>query len=654
MKKFLLFIFVLFFSCFNIINTFAVNDCKSEENNLIKYKNEYLKLKTLYDAIEDEVEEELKWTRATTTRKAQIIANRQKDLLLPLNLAINNYNTYSNSYNTCVTIKNYDLSIIWDKWIKSFNNQNYDDVIKYFLEYYNNIDISNPNYEWARNNLSAWYANKWNTYFNKWDYDNALYYYNLAIKYWRDTFWLLANVGQSYYNKWDYNNAKIFFNKAYNKAVNVEDINFIKLILDDIKEREKNAELLKNAPTNDIYSWYQYYLKQLNIPNAWKKVTNKNQVIVAVIDDWISINHPDLVNSIWIDSKAKYGSSKIIDFVWDWMPANLPVWEHWTIVAWIIWATKNNSEWIAWIANNVKLMPLRVFDTNWWAKEENIIKAMNYAIDNWANIINLSLWLNQFSYSTKFDSVIKRAFDKGIIVVIAAWNWDLLTGQQTWVNLTNNPISPVCNNEWKFKYSIWVFATDENWYRTNWTNYWNCANFWAPWEWIISTSISVFNSNYWTNYNSLNWTSFSAPIISWIIALWYNQLWFINPITIYDTLEESKVAFKLPDWQTWYKIDAAKYIDILQNKIWKIKQTEQENKIKAQANKLFNSIKVKINRYSKVKRESAYKTLLSQLENTKAKAKWDKLIITNILIEWIKKELWINDKDIWLWDLLNK
>ena len=56
-------------------------------------------------------------------------------------------------------------------------------------------------------------------------------------------------------------------------------------------------------------------------------------------------------------------------------------------------------------------MPLRVFDTKGEAETDNIVKAMNYAIDNGANIINLSLGQSQFAYTNKFDAVIKRAYD---------------------------------------------------------------------------------------------------------------------------------------------------------------------------------------------------------------------------------------------------
>lgn len=62
------------------------------------------------------------------------------------------------------------------------------------------------------------------------------------------------------------------------------------------------------------------------------------------------------------------------------------------MVAGIIAANTSNKIGIAGIAKNVKIMPLRVFGFNdKGASDDNIIRAMNYAIDNGANIINLSI-----------------------------------------------------------------------------------------------------------------------------------------------------------------------------------------------------------------------------------------------------------------------
>ena len=106
-------------------------------------------------------------------------------------------------------------------------------------------------------------------------------------------------------------------------------------------------------------------------------------------------------------------------------------------------------------------MPLRVFDFKGNAREESIIKAMGYAISHNANIINLSLGQSQFAYSSKYDDVMKKAYDNGIIVVVAAGNGDVLSYSSSGVNTTVNPLSPVCNNGGNNKYSIGVESLDQ-------------------------------------------------------------------------------------------------------------------------------------------------------------------------------------------------
>ncbi len=199
----------------------------------------------------------------------------------------------------------------------------------------------------------------------------------------------------------------------------------------------------------------------MNIPAAWRKVTNAHEVVVAIIDDGVFFNHPDLAGKIWVNPNAPYGASKIIDCVGDGI-SKLSTGEHGTMIAGIIGAIRDNNEGVAGIAKNVKFMPLRVFGIDENATDEKIIEAMNFAIDNGANIINISLGGSQFAtYSNKFDSVIKRAHDNGIIVVIAAGNGDVLAKSQVGLNLNLNPISPVCNNQGSTEYSLGVSATDK-------------------------------------------------------------------------------------------------------------------------------------------------------------------------------------------------
>ncbi|MBP7773718.1 S8 family serine peptidase [Candidatus Gracilibacteria bacterium] len=386
-------------------------------------------------------------------------------------------------------------------------------------------------------------------------------------------------------DKYDYTGALKYFQKAYDIASDSEKK---KLATDAIEEQKKileYTEARKTAPSNDTLSHAQYYLKSLNIPEAWNKVTNSNEVIVAIIDDGVFLNHPDLSGKIWIESNTVYGASKIIDFVGDKI-SNLNTGEHGTMIAGIIGATINNNEGIAGIAKNVKFMPLRVFGLDDNASDENIIRAMNYAIDNGANIINLSLGGSQFAtYSDKYDSVIKRAYDKGIIVIIAAGNGDVYTKSQVGLDLSINPISPVCNNKGNTDYSIGVSASDKNGYRTFWTNYNGCIAFMAPGEGIVSTSIPFFNTEFGTNYNIANGTSFSAPMITGIIALGYNQYGWVSPKIVRASLNESLTKNSVGN----YFVDASKYLDALKSRLSTIQKEQLQHSTKTTNQKTIDS-----------------------------------------------------------------
>ena len=309
---------------------------------------------------------------------------------------------------------------------------------------------------------------------------------------------------------------------------------------------------------------YQYYLEEINVYKARKLLPeNTNTVTIAVIDDGVYIKHSDLKTAIWqnpweiqwnwIDDDSNWYIDDYYGWNFDQNNTKLaPITSHWTTIAWVIWATTNNEQWIAWISPNVKIIPLSVFATSWYANVENIIPAIEYAIDKWANIINLSLWSDttqDYIYNPEYDKVIKKAYDKWIIIVIAAWNGKKINETESiWINTTTEKISPVCNESNNKKMIIWVWALDVNWNVAKRSNYWNCVDFYAPGENIASIWLEK------EYFQISNWTSLSAPIIAGIIALWYNKYWETPPDIVYDTLNNSK---------KWNTIDAVLYLNNL-------------------------------------------------------------------------------------------
>ena len=280
--------------------------------------------------------------------------------------------------------------------------------------------------------------------------------------------------------------------------------------------------------SNDEYSALQTYFKQVNVPKAWSISGERRRIIVAVIDDGVYSNHPDFQTNMWSNKNEIKGNGKDDDangyiddsYGWDFFynTADVtPTGNHGTQVAGIIGADSNNGIGIAGVNWNVDIMPLIVFDENGdsvgW---KGISDAIKYATDNGAEVINLSLSTSSIiGFSTSIDEAIKYAYDRNVLMVVAAGNGDQF-GQG--YNLNQTPQSPVCNDGNK-NMVIGVGAVDSNNNPTSWSNYGTkCVDIWAPGTKIVSTSIPAY-STLGEFYDINEGTSFSAPIVTGIVSL---------------------------------------------------------------------------------------------------------------------------------------
>jgi subtilisin family serine protease len=283
--------------------------------------------------------------------------------------------------------------------------------------------------------------------------------------------------------------------------------------------------------SNDTNSSHQTYLKQISMPEAWPVSSNRRQVVVAVIDDGVYSNHPDLKNRMWQNTKEIVGNNVdddnngYIDDAYGWNYVDntkemTPLGTHGTMVAGIIGAETNNAGGIAGINWNVKFMPLIICENfpsyGSDCADSEISKAIRYAADNGAEVINLSFGSNGVSgYTTQIDEAIKYANGKNVLIVAAAGNGDVVGGLGYDLNVI--PQSPVCNDNGK-NMVIGVGAVDAQNIRTSWSNYGSsCVDIYAPGEEIISTSVPIYTSGYF--YDTESGTSFSAPIVTGVVSL---------------------------------------------------------------------------------------------------------------------------------------
>ena len=129
-------------------------------------------------------------------------------------------------------------------------------------------------------------------------------------------------------------------------------------------------------------------------------------ITVAIIDTGIDLNHPDLEGKI-------IGGYDFVD--------NDDISEdtngHGTEVAGIIASNGN----IKGIAPNSKILAYKVSEDGESVPSSLIIKAIEKSIDDGANIINISLGINQTN--TKIDKTVNKAIENNIFVVTAAGNF---------------------------------------------------------------------------------------------------------------------------------------------------------------------------------------------------------------------------------------
>ncbi len=144
---------------------------------------------------------------------------------------------------------------------------------------------------------------------------------------------------------------------------------------------------------------------------AWKRSTGDEQVIVAVLDEGVFVDHPDLKDNIWINENEVWRSHDDNDgngYVGDRYGYNFVkntgviTWNdaydsgHGSHVAGVISAVNNNGVGISSVAggdgsgNGVKIMVCQIFSGYTGSSSLAVVRAIKYAADNGAVVLQCS------------------------------------------------------------------------------------------------------------------------------------------------------------------------------------------------------------------------------------------------------------------------
>ncbi|MFV2058000.1 MAG: S8 family serine peptidase, partial [Thiohalomonadales bacterium] len=302
----------------------------------------------------------------------------------------------------------------------------------------------------------------------------------------------------------------------------------------DVLSVRLNYRVYANAIPNDPNYNLQWHYPAINLPQAWDITTGSSNVIVAVVDSGVLLDHPDLsqpgklvpgYDFIVNDTNSNDGQPGIDPDPYDvgnGGGGTVSSSFHGTHVAGTIAASSNNGIGVAGVAWGVKIMPIRVIGINGGSSydvEQGIRFAAGLANDSRtvpaqkADIINLSL--GGPANTTIAPPAYAQARAANVIVIAAAGN-----------SATSTPSAPAA-----YTGVVSVSATNLSKQLASYSNFGNTIDVAAPGgssgdlngdgfpDRVFSTGGNDTSGTIQFNYNLKMGTSMAAPHVAGVAAL---------------------------------------------------------------------------------------------------------------------------------------
>ncbi|MGE7093934.1 S8 family peptidase [Lysinibacillus sp. NPDC048646] len=246
-----------------------------------------------------------------------------------------------------------------------------------------------------------------------------------------------------------------------------------------------------------------YHLNLLQIDKALELAGN-HDVKVAVIDSGVDFKHPELKSQVLPPYNAA-------------APANTTYpGDHGTHVAGIIGAAKDNAIGGHGVNPKAKLLPIDVFNGKDGANDFVIAQGILYAIEQGADVINMSL--GGYGESPLMKEAVQKAIDNGITVVAAAGN-----------ESTDNYSFPA-----SFEGVISVGSTNDRNKLSSYSNYGPSVDVVAPGEDVYST---VHDEKKGSSFVKFSGTSMASPVVAGVASLLKSKYPNLKPHEIEAILE---------------------------------------------------------------------------------------------------------------------
>jgi len=255
----------------------------------------------------------------------------------------------------------------------------------------------------------------------------------------------------------------------------------------------------KGVDINVVGAWNVLYNEKSPAFNIHK---DKSPIVVAVIDTGVDYTHEELRGRMFEDANGNIIGYDFVDNDSDPMDKN----GHGTIIATIIAANSNNKIGIAGISWDAKIMPIRILSDSAYGDFTLIDKAIRFAVDNGADVINFSV-VSPILQSD-LTATVQYAYDNNVVIVAAAGNNN--------VNLISTPWTLI-NNENNVNMVIGVGAINSANEKFISSNFGAGVDVSAPGTNLVAVDYNLSNSD--TGYYFVSGTSVATALVSGEVAL---------------------------------------------------------------------------------------------------------------------------------------
>jgi subtilisin family serine protease len=265
-----------------------------------------------------------------------------------------------------------------------------------------------------------------------------------------------------------------------------------------VEYAEPNYEVRIHFVPNDTYYAQQWAHPRINSPAAWALGAGGANIIIAILDTGVDLNHPEFQGRL-VPGFSAFEGSPHDDH------------GHGTHVAGIAAATGNNGMGVAGMAWQAKIMPVKVLDASGKGTHSGIARSMDWAVDQGARIINLSL--GGVNSSATLSGAIQRAHSRGVLIVASAGNCGGTNHIDNGCAIRNQTVYPAAYDQ-----TLAVAATTASDTIAAFSNQGAYVGVAAPGSGILSTRRSA-------GYGEGSGTSQAAPFVSGLAAL----VWSLDP-----------------------------------------------------------------------------------------------------------------------------